>query len=196
MNTIIKISLLVLTVLLLSACSTWYEEPEVAYVIEAGKHKSNVEGSLPGNGVRALKSEVLRFRARFDQTAIYDLGNDNQYDVNKLFGFSDCNSHHQENSARFGWNYDLKEAQINVYAYLYVNGKRRIETLGALAIHEDASYALRVTNTHFIFTFNGMETSFERGSDCSVGLYLLLYPYFGGNTPAPHDIRIYIQEQP
>lgn len=194
-NTFPGLSLIAAMTLIIS-CDALYEVPETSYLIKEGKHKSKVEGSLAGNGIRALKSEVLEFTARFDESAIYDLNGKDQADVNKLFGFSDCNSHHQDNSARFGWAYNLETSMMDIYAYVYNNGKRQIESLGSVAIHETAEYRLSINGSHFQFDFNGTSTMIERGGTCDVGLYYLLYPYFGGNNPAPHDIRIFIQESP
>lgn len=186
--------IMLVSVMCLQGCDELYEIPEAVYLIKEGQHKSNVQGSLPGNGLRSLKSERLAFTARFDRSAIYNLGDDDQYDINKLFGFSDCNSHHQTNSARFGWTYNLKTEMVDIYAYVYSNGDRKIKKLGAARIGETKQYVLAVSEGHFQFSFDNTVEEFERGASCSTGLYYMLYPYFGGNRPAPHDITIAIKE--
>ena len=178
----------------LMSCDAIYEQPEVVYLIKAGQHQSNVEGSLPSNGLRSLKSESLTFTARFDETAKYDLNGNDQDDVNKLFGYSDCNSQHHENSARFGWAYNLDSEQVDIYAYTYTAGQREVKLLGATDINETNVYKLYMVGSDFVFEFKNAREVVKRGSNCDVGLYYMLFPYFGGNQKAPHDIRIYIQE--
>ena len=187
--------IVLITALILIGCDTMYEIPEIIYLIKSGSHKSNVEGSLPNNGLRSLKTEVLEFTARFDESAVYDLGNGNQDDVNKLFGFSDCNSQHHQNSARFGWNFNTETGQVDIFSYVYRNENRIIEYLGSTEINETVLYRLRVSDNNFNFEFKDVSLQVERGSQCNIGLYYLLYPYFGGNETAPHDIRIHILEK-
>ena len=184
----------ILFVVLCLSCDSIYENPEVVYLIQAGKHSSNVQGSLPSNGLRSLKSEALVFTARFDESAVYDLKGNDQDDVNKLFGFSDCNSKHQDNSARCGWSYNLATKQVDISAYVYVSGKREIIHLGSTEIHESNTYKLSLVGDEFKFEFKNSIERVARGSSCDVGLYYLLFPYFGGNQKAPHDIRIFINE--
>ena len=187
--------IILIVTLSLMGCKSLDEAPEIVYLIKSGDHSSNVEGSLPTNGVRSLKSEILEFTARFDESAIYDLGNNDQEDVNKLFGYSDCNSHHQQNSARFGWNYNVASGQVDIFSYVYKNGDRMIEYLGSTDINETVVYRLSLSGDNFIFKFKDTIFQADRGSQCNIGLYYLLFPYFGGNQPAPHDIRIYIKEK-
>jgi len=55
----------------------------------------------------------LKFLVKFDSSAIYTTTDpENQYDINKLYGFSDNNSNHQEFSARFGWRWSNKALHI------------------------------------------------------------------------------------
>ncbi|MFT7156419.1 MAG: hypothetical protein ACI8Q1_001429 [Parvicella sp.] len=181
-------------VLICMSCDSIYEAPEVVYLIKAGTHYSNVQGSLPGNGFRSLKSDRLEFTARFDESAVYDLKGNEQDDINKLFGFSDCNSSHQNNSARFGWSYNLTSKEIDIYAYTYVLGTREINHLGSARINETNTYQISLVGEEFRFEFKGVVQNIPRGGACDIGLYYLLYPYFGGNQKAPHDIKIFIKE--
>lgn len=186
--------LLIFSFVCINSCNELYETPETVYLIKKGAHKSNIKGGFIGNGVRSLKSETLAFTARFDESAIYDLGGSDQGDINKLFGFSDCNSLHHDNSARFGWAYNLDSKQVDIYAYVYNNGERKMMKMGSTVIHETNHYRLSVSDTHFEFEFGSSVERFERGSSCNAGLYYLLFPYFGGNQTAPHDIQLVIQE--
>lgn len=144
-------------------------------------------------GVEALQSNTLEFYATFDRSAVYDLGdNALQSSKNKLMGFSDCNSLHHENSARFAWQW--YGGKLEIYAYCYVNGSRIEKYIGTVAIGEKNKYAVRCLPDHYEFKLNSKEiVKIERGTTCDKGLYYMLWPYFGGATPAPHDITIVIE---
>lgn len=185
---------LLLATIFVVGCNNLYTTPEITYLIKTGDHHSNVEGSLPRNGQRVLKTKALEFTARFNKSAAYDLKSNDQQDINKLFGFSDCNSLHQKNSARFGWNYNTRSGEIDIFSYVYKNGKRITEHLGSTTLNETVVYKITVSENHFIFDFKGTSLQIERGSQCNIGLYYMLFPYFGGNQTAPHDIRIFIRE--
>ena len=57
--------------------------------------------------------------ALFDSTTIYQTANPSkQGDINKLFGFSDCNLYdHMSSSARWGWRYNLNTGLIELFAF-------------------------------------------------------------------------------
>ncbi len=190
-----KFLMMVFLAVCILGCSDLYEVPEVTYTIKKGEHKSRVHGSIPGSRFRSLKSEFLRFTVRFDSSAVYNIGDADQADVNKLFGFSDCNSLHQSNSARFGWTYNRVDKVLDVSAYVYKDSQRIIKHISTVEIGKTYIFELRLDGNHYEFSINGATiTRVQRGNTCETGLYYLLYPYFGGNQTAPHDIRIYIEE--
>lgn len=70
------------------------------YTIPAGSHYCN------GNAYKAVETTMQSFTVRFDSSAIYQSADPvNQYDINKLWGFSDNNGDHHAFSARFGWRW-------------------------------------------------------------------------------------------
>ena len=172
-----------------------YEQREVEYRIKEGQHNSVRVGGLPGDKIGTMKSEVMNFTARFNETVRYDLGNKNQEDINKLMGFSDCNSLHHDNSVRFGWRYNATTDVVEIFSYAYVNGVVGYNHLTDVAINETAHYQITMTDDAFVLRVNG-DLNFEvsRGASCDKGLYYKLFPYFGGNETAPHDISIFIKE--
>ncbi|KYG80222.1 hypothetical protein [Roseivirga echinicomitans] len=181
--------------ILIGSCSDIYEQKEVEYLLPKGQHMSKRLGGFPNDKSGTLKSDVLDFTARFDESVRYDLGNRNQDDINKLFGFSDCNSLHHENSVRFGWRYSLVKDMVEIFSYAYTNGVVGYHHMGDIAIRETAHYQIQIVGDKFYLLLNGeMKQEVERGTNCEVGLYYKLYPYFGGDEPAPHDISIYIKE--
>jgi|SRR5690606_20655133 len=157
------------------------------FVIKAGQHYSTP------TLMETLQSERLIFRAEFDQSAIYDLGDRAlQSSKNKLYGFSGCNSTHHENSARFAWQWF--DNQLEIYAYCYVNGERKEEFVGVVKPGEENLYEIRLTDDAYVFYLNNEPKAVvEKDTNCDRGVYYLLYPYFGGSLPAPHDVTIKIR---
>jgi hypothetical protein len=145
------------------------------------------------NEYHAFRGRQLSFAAIFDSSAIYTTANPaNQADINKLYGVSDGNTHHQQNSARFGWNWNGKE--IQVHAYCYAGGVRSYQLLGTAEIGKTYQYSIKADSSRYIFQFDDKVEYMNRVIKDSVLNGYSLYPYFGGDEPAPHAIRIYLKE--
>lgn len=181
---------LVISLFLLTACEPPAEDPFLReFFIRKGQHYSTPRLA------EVLQSETLAFSAEFDQSAVYELG-DNflQTNKNKLFGFADCNSLHHENSARFAWQWF--NDRLEIFAYCYVNSVRVEEFVGVVNLHEENLYEIRLENDAYDFYLNGKKAaSVKRGNVCNAGAYYMLYPYFGGSVPAPHDIKIVLKRR-
>ena len=135
----------------------------------------------------------LSFIAKFDSTAIYSNVNpDNQLDINKLYGFSDNNSAHQDFSARFGWRWS--ENALRLFGYVYNNGIRSSKELGTVAIGAENNCSITVNPKSYVFALNGKIDSLPRTSTTAKATGYKLYPYFGGDETAPHTIYIWIKE--
>lgn len=121
---------------------------------------------------------------------MYDFGDAAlQSNKNKLMGFSDCNSLHHQNSARFAWQWF--NDRLEIYAYCYVNSIRMEEFIGTVNLNEENLYEIAMTANEYVFYLNGQRvTRIKRGDVCDKGVYYMLYPYFGGSIPAPHNVRI------
>ncbi len=156
------------------------------FVIKAGAHYSTPRL------VETLQSDRLTFTAVFDHSAIYDLGDPAlQSNKNKLFGFSGCNATHHENSARFAWQWF--GGQLEIYAYCYVNGERKEAFVGVVKPGEENLYEIQLTDNAYVFYLNNERKAVvSKNTSCEQGVYYLLYPYFGGSVPAPHDVSIKI----
>lgn len=136
---------------------------------------------------------VMRFKAILDSSCIYTTVLPvNQEDINKLYGFGDCSSFHQANSARFGWNWD-KNA-MHIHAYCYADSVRAYIELGTVAIGEEFDCKLTVLPGKYIFELNGKPDTMLRGCTDATAMGYKLFPYFGGNETAPKDIRVKIKE--
>ncbi|WP_276367697.1 hypothetical protein [Chryseolinea sp. H1M3-3] len=157
------------------------------FVMQQGEHYASPRL------VQSMQSNILNFTAKFNQSAVYHFEETAFQDSkNKLLGFSDCNSLHHENSARFAWQW--YNEQLEIYAYCYVNGVRQEKYIGAVALDEENKYQLKITADSYVFQLNHQEpVSIPRGTTCDKGLYYMLWPYFGGTLPAPHDVSISIK---
>lgn len=156
------------------------------FVIPEGAHYSTQR-------IAFFRGSEMRFNAIFDESAIYRTADPtNQADINKLYGFSDCTSHHHQNSARFGWRWYNDSLQI--HAYIYEDGTRRSVLMGTVGLHETHEYAIRFDGPHYIFSLDGHEVTMPRGCDGNGGIKYRLWPYFGGDETAPHEIKIIVQD--
>ena len=161
------------------------DKPFITYIIPAGAHYANQ------SSFKAFQDSVLNFTVRFDSSAIYfSRLAENQHDINKLYGFSEAGGHH-ENSARFGWNWE--NGMLNLYAYSYVESERHAVHMGEAQIGAEYACTIRVTGTSYVFQFNNRIRSIPRALKTAKAGGYLLFPYFGGDETAPHEIRIYIR---
>lgn len=157
------------------------------YLIPANQHYA------VNTGLEPMTKKELRFLALFDSSCIYtNRDPKNIYDINKLYGFSDCGTLHHENSARVGWLWNGKA--IELHAYCYTDSLRNNKLLGTVAIGKPAELSMSVQANQYIFTYNGTQTTMPRHCNSSSINGYRLYPYFGGDETAPHDIHIYIKE--
>lgn len=189
MNSIIYIKNLLAFVIMGFLFANCEEEADLSrnFVMSEGEHYSSPRL------VQSLQSNTLNFTATFNETAIYHFEDAGFQDSkNKLLGFSDCNSLHHENSARFAWQW--YNEQLEIYAYCYVNGVREEKFLGTVELHKKNKYQLKVTDGNYVFQLNNQEPVYmKRGNTCDKGLYYMLWPYFGGTIAAPHDVYISLE---
>ena len=146
------------------------------------------------NNIKAVEITEMKFVVKFDSSAIYTTADpDNQYDINKLYGFSDNGDQHHSFSARFGWRWSDKA--LRLFAYTYNNGVRDEKELGTIAIGTEVHCSIKVQGEVYQFEVDGKTETMLRLSTTTVGKGYQLYPYFGGDEPAPHDVRIWIKEE-
>jgi hypothetical protein len=161
-------------------------EPDtIVYTIKKGQHDTKSTFAL--RTVSALK-----FEATFNTSAIYQTTvKENQADINKLYGISDCSTDHHSNSARFGWRW--YNNQLEIHAYTYLNKVRKSELVGVVELNKSYSYEIQLHDNKYVFILNDKTVLLPR--HCTgKGEGYQLYPYFGGDEVAPHDITIAIRE--
>lgn len=148
----------------------------------------------------------------FDESCIYnfsDIG-DTERDINKLFGLSygilprftsgNLIPAHHINSIRIGWRPKRSirgHDHIEIFLYWYENGIRKQKSISGLPV-PDTDYYIRVAieGNKLEYLVADLQYAFDI-SDGIVDVDLptnkwgyMLYPYFGGNAPAPWKMKI------
>ena len=160
----------------------------VQYVIPRGEHYAT------SNNYKTGDAGELKFTVRFDSSCIYKTTlPENQLDINKLYGFSDNNATHHQFSARFGWRWS--DGALRLFAYTYNNGIRNEKEVSAIPIGAEVQCAIRIINNSYLFMVNKTSVTMPRESTTPTAKGYLLYPYFGGDEAAPHEVRIWIKEE-
>lgn len=161
----------------------------VDYTIYKGQQYCDKSSYVP------IQYVELTFIVKFDSSAIYTSVNPvNQYDINKLYGFSDNNADHHQFSARFGWSWT--DNKLWLYGYTYNNGINYSKKLGIIKTGTENYCSIKITPNFYVFTLNDALDSMERKSTTAEAVGYKLYPYFGGDETAPHDIHILIKDLP
>lgn len=140
------------------------------------------------------------WQVRFTESCRYDLHGPDQLDTNKLCGIGYLPGHHHE-SARFGWRYNAGTDQIELLAYCYVKGNRTIKHIAFCEIGK--TYQLDLKCLYYLYYFaccevingaliSGAWADVENAHNKKLGYPLGVF--FGGNQPAPHDIKIQLDK--
>lgn len=161
--------------------------------INKGQHYSGLHFNLNWN------KKVMTRKATFTSLCRYIFDDVDKYDINKLFGFSE--GLHHINSARFGWLYNPNNDKIELHSYCYTDGVKSLNNtyICALNIQESAILNISIVNDTYVFDVKSCtlghtyQKIVKRGSNTKK-LGYDLYPYFGGNKCAPHDIEIYLEK--
>jgi hypothetical protein len=162
--------------------------------IQQGKHYSN--GYLFRFGF-TLKNEVS-FDASFSRTCLYKpFPKPDSHDINKLCGFATTLLHHKQ-SGRIGWRCVDESGEIELVTYSYNMWKRDISdqnVLGRVKPCDWFTVKIEDKETHYLYslTYNGKTvTNKDKKQPDWMPIKFLLFPYFGGNNPAPHDMKIFL----
>jgi hypothetical protein len=133
------------------------------------------------------------YRVTFNQSCKYEIEGEDMYDINKLVGFS--RGLHHKDSARFGWRYSSKGDCIELFAYCYVSGNRTYKKMCDIELNREAVLEISKVKNYYIFrVFHGISTYvFTVDTKCKFPIGYSLWPYFGGNLKAPHDMVIELE---
>lgn len=167
------------------------------FTIKNNRHYSNnwIWKSLSSFWARKKR---FSYNVVFHRNCKYILNSEDQEDINKLYGVCfGLNPHN--NSMRFGWNYSIELDKINLYSYCYINGKREYKFLCSVDVDKEYTLCIHtLSKEKALFTVICSETSkiaqrfivINKTKNWGVNLW----PYFGGNNAAPHNITISLEE--
>lgn len=175
------------------------------HTVEAGRHRERLTwrallDRLPWFSLTGRP--VWQRTVVFTDSCRYALPGVEQHDVNKLGGLAFGGGPHGT-SARVGWRYDTRDGSWLLYAYCYVDGKRKWSRqewplLGRVSLIDTVRVGVRVTDFGFETYAISPRFSYSHPIYCDlswwqrhVGLRLGLF--FGGNLPAPQRIEIEVE---
>lgn len=139
--------------------------------------------------VNPISSNVVTGSTILNTTCTYEL-EDSTYDqINKLVGLGSGMNGVHKNSARIGWRY-LNDS-FELFAYWYVEGERSWSQLTTVAVGEEFTYLVSISEEGFLMDVNGISESVENPNDKLPKSYML-YPYFGGKYPNPNKEKMEI----
>jgi hypothetical protein len=155
------------------------------YTIKTGQHYCDK------STFKAVTLAEQKFSTRFDSSGVYTTTDPvNQYDINKLYGFSE-GINHEYNSARIGWAWN--KGAMRLYAYAYKNGVRQSKEITAVPLNTEVNCSIKVSGYNYVFTVNGVSVTLPRAKNTATASGYQLYPYFGGDEVSPKDIFIQIK---
>jgi len=182
--------LLLIFILILFSCQKEVDDLGFrTYVIPEGEHSSGTFINHPVNS-------RITFNFILDESAIYYTEvPENQHDVNKIYGMSDFGKIHQKYSIRLGWRYI--DGKIELCWLRHEEGRHSSATIRTIEPNEIYKANINITTFYYQIVINNDTTLVRRRPDGNWGLIrrYYLYPYFGGNEYAPHDITIKIKDR-
>ncbi|AQG81090.1 hypothetical protein [Spirosoma montaniterrae] len=191
-----KYYLIVSLVLLLSGCVPDFlvSDPDWV-VIEAGNHEPLPKRNA---GIVIAPTEISA-TVTFDSSCIYNLGDNQGQDWNKVIGLGFVGSKnqdistgtppHQIDGVRVGWRWNPQRARIDLGAYIYVDGKRIDFKVAETLINTPTRLTIKIDYDRKLYqVLGGQPVAFTHNKTFAYKTGL----YFGGNWPAPHKIRVKI----
>ena len=179
-----KIVKIIFLILILASCKKTDNNGYRIYTIKEGKHRSTFNYSTS-------RDQNFNWSIIFDSSAIYTTEDpDNQYDINKLIGWSDCSENHMDYSIRFGWRW-LNDS-LEIHWFRHQHGNFEFSKIKSVSLCEPHEYYLDFTDTEYSLCVDETCVYLDRTCPGTFKKYKL-YPYFGGQETAPHDIKIRIK---
>lgn len=130
----------------------------------------------------------LNYSVTFTDSCRYEI--DEPSCVNKLFGVTHGLFGVHKNSDRFGWTYNKETDKINIWIYYYDNGNLIKKIIDSVCIGERNAFKIYTdTERNLEFSINDNILKIHPQGP-GKKWHVLLTPYFGGNSVAPHRIEI------
>lgn len=150
------------------------------YVCKQGEHRFK--------GHKGNKKHSQCFQVKFDSSCEVE---HEGHSINKLRGVSDAISHHAH-SVRVGWRWKADIGKYEILPYVYQNGKwnREQVVLGTMQSNEWKAVCFGIKDGKYYVEYEGNKYETER-----TGYFptTILRGYFGGTSPAPHEMRFWLK---
>lgn len=167
------------------------------FLIRKGNHYS---GILPSMWRFVFAKKTLRWSTIFAEGC--DYRDRSGGDINKLYGISYGLDPHYR-SVRVGWRWNDNLRTIELFAYYYIKGKRKYSKLCDVVQYSVYNFVMFHDGTHIIIQVSEATDYGEAQLSChkipfdkqDTWLRIQMFPYFGGNYPAPNDIKILIKHE-
>ena len=155
-----------------------------------------------------LKSQECRYFRRkitFTPSCAYNLGDDDQYDWNKLYGLCFGITGIHKNSVRFGWRYNTATDLIEISTIVYSEGTVSRMRLAEVQVNHEYEYEIKLCRWEYDPS-NLSVMFYIRDNGSLTGVrHFIIHPtakcyfgcgfYFGGNKRAPHRMTIKTEKQ-
>jgi hypothetical protein len=138
----------------------------------------------------ALTSYKQEIYFKFTQSCLYDESQLPSTGWNKLWGSGQLSNH--VNSERIGWRC-WNNSKFIVGSYVYVNSQRIIVPMDTLDVMEEGHGWLTWEYGNYKVTINSLSTVTPQPNKPGFWIFQQ-YPYFGGESVAPHDMDILIKK--
>lgn len=144
------------------------------------------------------KKKVYKAHFKFDPNCLYDLQNNDNFDINKLCGFS--YGHHHKHSMRIGWRISRRDSnKLELLTYSYNKHRDNLPFYNSLGdFKTDLPIKIMIKPSYdkdvIIVSARQKDKVIRRIEHFNFPKFKLgyyLYPYFGGNQTAPHTMYIY-----
>ena len=166
-------------------CKKIDEDGFKTYRIKKGKHRSGIK-------VKRDWASTINFQVIFNESARYtSVDPVNQADINKLYGISDCGEHHLKSSIRIGWRWYNDRLELHWFKHQF--GEFSFGKIKSVELNEIINCTIELDEDKYIISVDGVTKETPRSCGLNYQKYYL-YPYFGGDETAPHDITIRIKE--
>jgi hypothetical protein len=125
----------------------------------------------------------------FDSSCAYDLGDDDQYDWNKLVGVSE-HLNPRIHSIRFGWRYNLQNKMIEIASYKETNYKFEFNIISTVELNKNIKLNIQLYSNLVALDVSG--NTYVTPFVLNNKLTIRANPYFGGNKTSPHKMSLKI----
>ena len=168
--------------------------PDIAFTLDAGGH-DGTPWRLAALKVGTTFTRTLAFQVRFaDDVRYATVDPVNQWDWNKLMGFTTYDNH--QDSIRLGWRYNPATDRVELGYYGYLAGVRTMPMLTSVAIGEWADVSMTLSNNGMSLTANGHSHGESGSLSAFLGIPWLPVTtvltetiYFGGDEVAQQTIH-------